>query len=123
MLLVGKRMSLSEVMVLINGHEYGRAISILEDVASDESRSPAERAEFCDWLGECHRGLEDYKASGDWYLEAIKKIFLQRMEVRLKAKQALPYCEKALESYKLGGDTVDVLAAAKLRQRLLNLAG
>jgi hypothetical protein len=30
--------------------------------------------------------------------------------------------EKALESYKLGGDTFDVLEAAKLKQRLLDLS-
>jgi hypothetical protein len=42
--------------------------------------------------------------------------------MRLKAKQALPLSEKALQCYKEGGDTVDVMAAAKLKQRLLDLA-
>jgi hypothetical protein len=109
-------------MVLMNGHEYGRAISILEEGASNESKSPNERAELCNWLAECHLKLEDYKTSGDWYLQGVKKIFLQHMEVKLKAKQALPLSEKALECYKLGRDAVDVLAAAKLKQRLLDLS-
>ena len=121
MLLVDK-MSLREAMVLMNGREYGRAISILEEGASSESRSPSERAEFCAWVAECHRQLEDYKMCGDWYLEAVKRVFSQQLDLRLKARQALPLSEKALESYKLGGDTVDVLEAAKLRQRLLELA-
>jgi hypothetical protein len=115
-------MSLREAMVLMHGQEYGRAISILEEGASSESKSPSEKAEFCAWVAECHRALEDYKMCGDWYLEAVKRIFSQQADVRLKAKQALPMSEKALESYKLGGDTVDVLEAAKLRQRLLDLS-
>ncbi len=115
-------MSLKEVVVLMNGREYGRAISILEDEASSESKSPSERAELYEWLAECHRKLEDYKSCGDSYLDAIKRVFSQQIDVKLKARQALPLSEKALESYKLGGDTVDVLEAAKLRQRLLELA-
>jgi len=117
-----ERMSLREAMVLMNGREYGRAISILEGEASNESRSPAERAEYCEWVAECHRELEDYQMCGEWYLEAVKRILSQQIDMRLKAKQALPMSEKALESYKLGGDTVDVLEAAKLRQRLLDLS-
>ena len=115
-------MSLKEAMVLMNGQEYGRAISILEEEASKESRSPMERAEFCQWVAECHRGLEDYQECGNWYLEAVKRIFAQQIDLRLKAKQALPLSEKALESYKLGGDAADVMAAAKLKQRLLDLS-
>lgn len=117
-----KQMSLREVMVLMNGREYGRAISLLEDEASDESKSPSERIELCEWMAECHRKLEDYKSCGDSYLEAVKRVFSQKLDVRLKAQQALPFSVKALESYKLGGDTIDVLEAAKLRQRLLDLA-
>ena len=115
-------LSLKEAMVLMNGREYGRAISILEEGASEESRSPSERAEFCEWVAECHRELEDYKMCGDWYLEAVKRILSQQMDLKLRAKQALPMSQKALESYKVGGDTVDVLEAAKLKQRLLELA-
>ena len=116
-------MSLQKAMVLINGHEYERAINILKEEASNESRSPAERAEFCEWLAECHRKLEDYKESGDWYLEAVKRIFsLQQMDMEIKAKRALPLSEQALECYKQGGDTVDVMAAAKLKQRLIDLS-
>ncbi len=95
-------MSLREAMVLMNGREYGRAISILEEGASSESRSPSERAEFCAWVAECHRQLEDYKMCGDWYLEAVKRILSQQLDLRSRAKQALPLSEKALESYKLG---------------------
>jgi hypothetical protein len=116
------KMSLQQVIVLMNSREYGRAISILEDEASDESKSPLKRAELCEWLAECHRKLEDYKTYGDWYLEAVKRVFSQQVDLRLKAKQVLPLCEKAPESYNLGGEPVDVLEAAKLRQRLLELS-
>ena len=115
-------MSLKEAMVLMNGSEYERAISILEEGASSESRSPSERAEFCEWVAECHRKLEDYKMCGDWYLEAVKRILSQQLDLRLKAREALPLSEKALESYRLGGDNVDVLEAAMLKQRLLGLS-
>jgi len=115
-------LSLKEVMVLMNGREYGRAISLLEDEASSESKSPTERAELYEWLAECHRKLEDYKSCGDSYLDAIKRVLSQQIDLKSRARQALPLSEKALESYKLGGDTVDVLEAAKLRQRLLELA-
>jgi len=115
-------MSLQRAMVLINGNEYGRAISILEEEARNERRSPSERVEFCQWLAECHRKLEDYRESGDWYLEAVKRVFSQQVDVKLKARQALPLSEKALECYKEGGDAADVMAAAKLKQRLLDLS-
>jgi len=116
------RMSLQRAMVLMNGREYGRAISILEEEASNGNRTPSEQAEFCEWVAECHRKLEDHKMSGDWYLEAVKRILSQKIELGLRAKQALPFSEKALESYKTGGDAIDVLEAGKLRQRLLELS-
>lgn len=59
--------------------------------------------------------------SGDWYLEAVKRILSQQKDLKLKAKEALPACEKALESYREGGDSADVLLAAKLKQSLLGL--
>ena len=114
-------MSLQEIIVLIHNEEYGRAMSALEHEASNESRSPLERAEYCTWLAECHRRLEDYKMGGDWYLEAVKRVLSQQKDLKLKAKEALPACDKALECYKQGGDSVDVLVAAKLRQNLLEL--
>ncbi len=114
-------MSLQDIIILIHNGEYGRAISSLEREASDESRSPLERAEYCKWLAECNTRLEDRKEAGDWYLEAIKMILSQRTDGMSKAKQALPLCEKALESYKQGGDSADVLVAARLRQHLLGL--
>jgi len=116
-------MSLQEIIVLIHGGEYGRAMSSLEREVSNESRSPLERAEYCTWLAECHRKLEDYKMSGDWYLEAVKRVLSQKKDMKLKAKEALPACEKALECYRQGGDSVDVLLAAKLKQNLLKLTG
>ena len=119
---LGPQMSLKEAIALMSSQEYGRAISILEEGASSDSKSPSEKAELCAWVAECHRQLQDYKMCGDWYLEAVKRIFSQQGDVRSKAKQALPLSEKALESYKLGGDTVDVLEAAKLKQRLLDLS-
>jgi hypothetical protein len=115
-------MSLQEIIVLIHDGEYGRAMSSLEHEASNESRSPLERAEYCSWLAECHRKLEDYKMGGEWYLEAVKKVLSQQKDLKLKAKEALPACEKALECFKQGGDSVDVFVAAKLRQNLLELS-
>lgn len=109
-------------MVLMNGREYGRAISILEDEAKDEARPVAERIELCQWLAECNRQLEDQKASGDWYLEAVRRVLSQRLDLRTRARQALPFAQKALEAYKQGGEPVDILEAGKLKQRLLDLA-
>ena len=117
----GRQMSLQEIIVLIHDGEYGRAMSSLEYEASNESRPPLERAEYCTWLAECHRRLEDFKMSGDWYLEAVKRVLSQPKDLKLKAKEALPACEKALECYRQGGDSVDVLVAAKLKQSLLGL--
>jgi hypothetical protein len=114
-------MSLQEIVVLIHDGEYGRAISSLEHEVSNENRSPLERAEYCTWLAECHRRLEDYKMSGDWYLEAVKRVLSQQKDLKLRAKEALPACDKALECYRQGGDSVDVLVAAKLKQNLLGL--
>ena len=115
-------MSLQRAMILMNGREYGRAISILEDEAADETKPPSERVELCEWLAECNCKLDDYKTSGDWYLQAVKMVFSEQMDMKRMAKKALPLSEKALESYKQGGDTIDVLSAAKLKQRLLDLA-
>lgn len=115
-------LSLKEAMVLMNGHEYGRAIAILKEEASNESRSPSERAGYCEWVAECHKRLDDYKEAGDWYLEAVKRVFAQDVDLRVKSRQALPLCQKALNSYKMGGDSVDIMEAAKLKQRLLELS-
>jgi hypothetical protein len=115
-------MNLQEMVVLIHTGEYERAISSLEPEASNESRSQLERAEYCRWLAECHQRLEDSETSGDWYLEAVKMILSQQTDKKTKAAQALPLCEKALESYKQGGDSADVLVAARLKQYLLGLA-
>ncbi|MDA4124019.1 MAG: hypothetical protein OK438_01020 [Thaumarchaeota archaeon] len=115
-------MSLQEIVVLIHNGEYGRAVSSLEREVADESRSPLERVEYCKWLAECNTRLEDRQEAGNWYLEAIKMILSQQIDGRSKAKQALPLCEKALECYKQGGDSADVLVAARLRQYLLGLS-
>jgi hypothetical protein len=115
-------MSLQEIIVLIHNGEYGRAISSLEQEASNEKLPALEKAEYCEWLAECHLRLQDHKAAGDWYLEAVKKVLSQGIDRRLKSKQALPLCEKALASYKEEGDPADVLVAARLRQYLLGLA-
>lgn len=115
-------MSLQEIVVMIHSGEYGRAISFLEGEASNENRSLAERVECCRWLAECHEKLEDSKTSGDWYLEAVRKILSQEADTKSKAKQALPLCEKALECYKQGGDSADVLIAARVKQYLIGLS-
>jgi len=114
-------MSLQEIIVLIHNGEYGRAIASLEREASNESTSPLARAEYCEWLAECHRRLGDQESAGDWYLEEVKRIISQQTDQRSKAKQALPVCEKALECYKQEGDAADILVAGRLRQYLLSL--
>lgn len=114
-------MTLQEAMVFIHNGEYERAIHSLEGEASNENRAPFERAEFCEWLAECYKRLDDYSTSGDWYLEAIKKLLSQEIEQKSKAQQALPLCEKALECYKRDGDPADVLMTARLKQYLLGL--
>ncbi|MGQ9782214.1 MAG: hypothetical protein ACUVQ8_08270 [Nitrososphaeria archaeon] len=115
-------MSLPEIVNLIHKGEYQSAISILERGVTDKSKSPLEKTEYCKWLAECYRNLDDNKMSGDWYLEAVKNILSQEIDMKLKAVQALPYCEKALERYREGGDAVDVLEAVKLKQKLFDLS-
>ncbi len=114
-------MTLQEVVVMIHNGEYGRAISFLEHEVADGTRTPTEKLECCKWLAECNHRLEDYKESGNWYLEAVKMVLAQQGDQRAKAKQALPLCDKALECYKQQGDSSDVLVAARLRQYLLSL--
>jgi len=114
-------MSLQEIVVMMHNGEYGRAISLLEDEVSNESRSPAEKTEYCRWLAECHQKTDDQKSAGDWYLEAVKRVLAQKVDNRSKASQALPLCDKALECYRAGGDQADVLVAARVRQYFLGL--
>jgi hypothetical protein len=115
-------MSLQEIVVLIHNGEYGRAISDLEYEVSNGNKSPLEKLECCEWLAECNTRLGDHKEAGNWYLEAVKMVLAQQMDGKLKAKQALQLCGKALDCYKQGGDSVDVLVAARLRQYLLGLS-
>jgi hypothetical protein len=121
-MLCGTSLSLPDVISLIHRGEYRGAISLLEKGVNDKSKPLLERVEYCKWLAECFKNLEDFKMSGDWYLEVIKNILAQQTDMKLKAKQALPYCEKALEQYREGGDAIDVLEAAKLKQKLFDLS-
>jgi len=114
-------MTLQEAMVLIHSGEYERAIHSLEGEASNETKAPVERAEYCQWLAECYRRLEDHRTAGDWYLEAIRRILSQEIEQRTKAQQAMTLCEKALACYKQDGDPADVLMTARLKQYLIGL--
>jgi hypothetical protein len=115
-------MGLQEIVVLIHNGEYGRAISSLELEASDKSKAPLERVESYRWLAECHEKLGDFQESANWLLEGVKVILGSQIGNKAKAEQALPLCDKALECYKLEGDSADVLVAARLRQYLLGLA-
>ncbi len=114
-------MSLQEIVIMIHNGEYGRAISFLEHEEADTGNPQAERLECCRWLAECNQRLGDNKESGNWCLEAVKLILAQENDPRSKAKQALPLCDKALECYKLDGDSADVLMAARLKQYLIGL--
>jgi len=114
-------MTLQEAMVLMHSGEYERAIHSLEGGASDEQRPASERAEFCQWVAECYKKLDDFRTGGDWYLEAIRRVLSQEIDQKSKAKQALPLCEKVLECYKQDGDPADVLMAARLKQYLIGL--
>jgi hypothetical protein len=115
-------MSLQEIVVMIHNGEYGRAISFLEHEVHDESVPPLERIECCKWLAECNHRLEDYEECGNWYLEAVKIILSEQVDGKSKARQGLPLCDKALESYEKGGDSADVLVAARVKQYLVGLA-
>jgi hypothetical protein len=115
-------MTLQEIVVMIHDGEYGRAISSLEHEVKDETRTPVERLEYCNWLAECNHRLEDYQECGNWYLEGVRIILSEKIDNRSKAKQALPLCDKALESYEKGGDSADVLVAARVRQYVIGLA-
>lgn len=114
-------MGLQEIVVMIHGGEYGRAISSLEHEVHDETKPPSERIEYCKWLAECNSRLEDQQECGNWYIEAVRIILSEQIDQKLKAKQGLPLCDKALEAYEKGGDAADVLVAARLKQYLVGL--
>lgn len=115
-------LSLSEIVSLINRGEYGTAINIMEKIVKDKTRPVKERLDYCVWIAECYKKLNDLKSGGEWYLEAVKIVLSQDIDVKLKAKQALPYCEKALENFREGGDPLDVMEAVKLKQKLQELS-
>jgi hypothetical protein len=111
-------MGIPDVVVMIHNGEIGRAVSFLETEVKDETKTLAERTECCRWLAECNSRLEDFSASGDWYLEGVKLLLKQQTDNRTKANQALPLCEKALECYRQHGDSADVIVASRLKQYL-----
>jgi hypothetical protein len=115
-------MSLQEIVVMIHEGEYSRAIASLEHEVKDEAKPPSERVEYCKWLAECNHRLEDNQECGNWYMEAVRIILSEQIDRTAKAKQALPLCNKALESYEKGGDSADVLVAARVKQYLAGLA-
>jgi tetratricopeptide (TPR) repeat protein len=121
-MLCGRSLSLPDIISLMHRGEYRSAISLLEKGVNDKGKPIEEKVEYCRWLAECYKNLEDFKMSGDWYLEAVKNIIAQQIDMKLRAKQALPYCEKALEQYREGGDAIDVLEATKLKQKLFDLS-
>jgi len=115
-------MSLHEIVVMIHDGEYGRAISSLEHEVKDEAKPPQLRVEYCRWLAECNNRLEDYKECGNWYLEAVKIVLSGPGDGRSKSQAALPLCERAIESFEKGGDSADVLVAARVKQYVVGLA-
>lgn len=115
-------MSLQEIVVLIHSGEYGRAISSLEREVADEGRSPSERVEYCTWLADCYKRLNDLNTSGDWYLEAVKIIFSMQIDSQAKSERALPLCDKALECYRQDGDAADIFVASRIRRYLVSVA-
>ncbi|MEM3404306.1 MAG: hypothetical protein QXJ17_07215 [Nitrososphaeria archaeon] len=115
-------MNLPEIITLIHKGDYQSAITLLEKNVEDKGKSSQEKIEYCRWLAECYKNIGDYKMSGDWYLEAVKYVLAQQLDVKIKAKQGVPFCEKALEQYREGGDAIDVLEATKLKHKLIELS-
>jgi hypothetical protein len=115
-------MSLQDIVVMMHNGEYGRAISSMELEVKDESVSPREKLEYCRWLAECNKRLGDEDECGNWYLEAVKLILAMPGDQKLKAKEAIPLAQSAMDAYEKGGDAADVLVAARLKQYLLGLA-
>jgi len=114
-------MSLQDIVVMIHDGEYGRAIASLEFEVKDESKAPQNRVECCRWLAECNSRLEDHQEAGNWYIEAVRIILASQTDNKTKARQALPLCNRAMEAYEKGGNSADVLVAARVRQYLLGL--
>lgn len=115
-------MSLQEIVVMMHEGEYSRAIASLENEFHDATRSPTEKIEYCKWLAECNRRLEEHEECGNWYIEGVRLILSEQLDPKSKAKQALPLCNSALEAYEKGGDAADVLVAARLKQYLVGLS-
>jgi len=107
---------------MIHDGEYGRAIASLEFAVRDESKSPQTRVEYCKWLAECNHRLEENQEAGNWYIEGVRIILASQADDASKAKQALPLCNKALEAFEKGGDSADVLVAARVKQYLVGLS-
>jgi hypothetical protein len=114
-------MSLQDIVVMIHDGEYGRAISSLEFEVKDESKPAQTRVEYCKWLAECNHRLEDYQEAGNWYIEAVRIILRTDADNQSKARQGLPLCNRAIEAYEKGGDSADVLVAARVKQYLSGL--
>ena len=94
----------------------------MEHEVHDESHPASQRLEYCKWLAECNKRLEDYQETGNWYLEAVKVVLSENIEPRAKAKEGLPLCNSALEAFEKGGDPSDVLVAARVKQYLFGLS-
>ena len=114
-------MSLQDIVVMIHDGEYSRAISHLEQEFEDETKTPREKLEYCKWLAECNLRLEDYEECGNWYLEAVRVVLSGTGDGKSKAMEGLPLCNKAVESYERGGDSADVLVAARVKQYVASL--
>ncbi len=114
-------MSLQEIVVMIHNGEYGRAIASMELEVKDGAVPPREKLEYCKWLAECNKRMGDEDESGDWYLEAVRTILSMPGDVKLKAKEATPLAQSAMDAYEKGGDAADVLVAARLKQYLIGL--
>ncbi len=115
-------MSLQEIVVMIHNGEYGRAIASMEHDVKDTTMPMPERLEYCRWLAECNKRLEEHGECGNWYLEAVRIILSGPGDNRTKAKRALPLADEALQAYEKGGDAADVLVASRLKQYLIGLA-
>ncbi len=115
-------MSLQEIVVMIHNGEYGRAISSMEHEVHDDAKPASQRLEYCKWLAECNKRLEDHQEAGNWYLEAVKVILSESIDPKAKAKQGLPLCNGALEAFEKGGDPADVLVASRVKQYLVGLS-
>lgn len=94
------------------------AATILREEFEIMRRSPR-RIDLCEWLARCFYQLEQFDEAGGWY-EAAGQLILAEptTPLQLKALNAAPEYEKALECYAQAGDEDTITECSQMLRDL-----